>query len=113
MVEETAQPAGIMTADLEGFSCSMAGIAMSLSFDDGCDYLVAYTRICSHFNAPFFGGLVLSGPIWAMVKRVQGNYRGSISRLPRISMLDWIREREDRPASLFSGFYRYRRDSLW
>ncbi|SPF51347.1 hypothetical protein SBDP1_920004 [Syntrophobacter sp. SbD1] len=63
MVEEAAQAAGIMTTDLKGIPCLMTRIAMSLRFDNGCDYLVAYTWIQSHSTTPFLGRLVVSGRV--------------------------------------------------
>jgi hypothetical protein len=52
MIEEAAQPVGIVTTNLKGFSHLMGRIAFSLHAGNGPDYSISDFWIFSHFVSP-------------------------------------------------------------
>ena len=59
VVEEAAQPAGVVTTDDEPVTLLMTGATGSLRADDGRDDFVAYTWILGHSRFSFQGAIVL------------------------------------------------------
>jgi hypothetical protein len=52
MIEETAQPAGVVTTEFKGFPHVMGRVAFALHAGDGGFHPVSYSWILGHFASP-------------------------------------------------------------